>query len=180
MTWIAELFQRLDLWSVVEEDYRRDEWIEKQRQCTRNTLGKIILCKFVVACQLRRGKKSDWEDRFLVCQCVPLLVSSKSDNSFWNWPITIYALRPCWIQHSRLRIFLWPKHRRGQTMSSLLPFHKKIQDPSSTSDLIVLARGLLGLRRIICTLLKKYDSSESCITVKCNTRRTRDHDGLAA
>ena len=50
-------------------------------------------------------------------------------------------------------------------MSTLLPFHKiileKIHDPS-TSDLVVLARGL-GLRRIICTLLKIYDSPQNLV-----------------
>ena len=50
-------------------------------------------------------------------------------------------------------------------MSTLLPFHKKIlekiHDPS-TSDLIVLARGL-GLRRIVCTLLKIYDSPQNLV-----------------
>ncbi|KIJ60516.1 hypothetical protein HYDPIDRAFT_177372 [Hydnomerulius pinastri MD-312] len=47
----------------------------------------------------------------------------------------------------------------------LLSFHKeileKIHDPS-TSDLLILARGL-GLRRIICTLLKIYDSPQSLV-----------------
>ena len=50
-------------------------------------------------------------------------------------------------------------------MSTLLPFHKKIlekiHDPS-TSDLVILARGL-GLRRIICTLLKIYDSPQNLV-----------------
>lgn len=50
-------------------------------------------------------------------------------------------------------------------MSTLLPFHKSIieniHDPS-TSDLLVLARGL-GLRRIICTLMKIYDSPQSLV-----------------
>ena len=50
-------------------------------------------------------------------------------------------------------------------MSTLLPFHKnileKIHDPA-TSDLIILARGL-GLRRIICTLLKIYDSPQNLV-----------------
>ncbi|KAG6865039.1 hypothetical protein C0991_005532 [Blastosporella zonata] len=50
-------------------------------------------------------------------------------------------------------------------MSTLLPFHKaileKIHDPT-TNDLVVLARGL-GLRRIICTLMKIYDSPQSLI-----------------
>ncbi|KAG8220668.1 hypothetical protein J3R82DRAFT_2951 [Butyriboletus roseoflavus] len=47
----------------------------------------------------------------------------------------------------------------------LLTFHKEIleeiHDPS-TSDLLVLARGL-GLRRIICTLLKIYDSPQNLV-----------------
>ncbi|KAK0189016.1 hypothetical protein F5146DRAFT_1057602 [Armillaria mellea] len=50
-------------------------------------------------------------------------------------------------------------------MSTLLPFHTKIiqevHDPS-TSELVVLARGL-GLRRIICTLMKIYDSPQNLI-----------------
>lgn len=50
-------------------------------------------------------------------------------------------------------------------MSTLLPFHKsileRIHDPA-TSDLLVLARGL-GLRRLICTLLKIYDSPQNLI-----------------
>ena len=50
-------------------------------------------------------------------------------------------------------------------MSTLLPFHKaileQIHDPA-TSDLLILARGL-GLRRIICTLMKIYDSPENLV-----------------
>ncbi|EKM77091.1 hypothetical protein AGABI1DRAFT_122321 [Agaricus bisporus var. burnettii JB137-S8] len=50
-------------------------------------------------------------------------------------------------------------------MSTLLPFHKsileEIHDPA-TSDLLILARGL-GLRRIICTLMKIYDSNKNLI-----------------
>ena len=50
-------------------------------------------------------------------------------------------------------------------MSTLLPFHTKIlneiHDPS-TSELVVLARGL-GLRRILCTLMKIYNSPESLV-----------------
>ncbi|KAK7448452.1 DNA repair protein RAD16 [Stygiomarasmius scandens] len=50
-------------------------------------------------------------------------------------------------------------------MSTLLPFHSsilnEIHDPA-TSDLLILARGL-GLRRIICTLLKIYDSPQNLI-----------------
>ncbi|KAG7444880.1 uncharacterized protein BT62DRAFT_981292 [Guyanagaster necrorhizus] len=50
-------------------------------------------------------------------------------------------------------------------MSTLLPFHTKIiqeiHDPS-TSELIILARGL-GLRRIICTLMKIYDSPQNLV-----------------
>ncbi|KAF8168566.1 hypothetical protein B0H34DRAFT_646899 [Crassisporium funariophilum] len=50
-------------------------------------------------------------------------------------------------------------------MSVLLPFHKaileKIHDPA-TSDLIILARGL-GLRRIICTLMRIYDSPKNLV-----------------
>ncbi|KAK0467113.1 uncharacterized protein EV420DRAFT_666448 [Desarmillaria tabescens] len=50
-------------------------------------------------------------------------------------------------------------------MSTLLPFHTKIiqeiHDPS-TSELVLLARGL-GLRRIVCTLMKIYDSPQNLI-----------------
>lgn len=50
-------------------------------------------------------------------------------------------------------------------MSTLLPFHtnilSEIHDPA-TSELLVLARGL-GLRRIICTLLKIYDSPQNLV-----------------
>lgn len=50
-------------------------------------------------------------------------------------------------------------------MSALLPFHKNIleqmHDPA-TSDLLILARGL-GLRRIICTLMKIYDSPQNLV-----------------
>ncbi len=50
-------------------------------------------------------------------------------------------------------------------MPTLLPFHKsilaKIHDPI-TSDLLVLARGL-GLRRIVCTLMKIYDTPQNLV-----------------
>lgn len=50
-------------------------------------------------------------------------------------------------------------------MSTLLSFHKsileEIHDPA-TSDLLILARGL-GLRRIICTLMKIYDSNKNLV-----------------
>jgi DNA excision repair protein ERCC-4 len=50
-------------------------------------------------------------------------------------------------------------------MSALLPFHRnilnRIIDPA-TNDLIILARGL-GLRRLICTLMKICNSPESLI-----------------
>jgi DNA excision repair protein ERCC-4 len=50
-------------------------------------------------------------------------------------------------------------------MSNLLPFHRailqRIHDPA-TNDLLILARGL-GLRRIICTLMKIYDSPQSLV-----------------
>jgi len=50
-------------------------------------------------------------------------------------------------------------------MSTLLPFHnailEQIHDPA-TSDLVVIARGL-GLRRLVCTLMKIYDSPKSLI-----------------
>ncbi|KAI5116627.1 hypothetical protein M0805_009613 [Coniferiporia weirii] len=48
---------------------------------------------------------------------------------------------------------------------SLLPFHQHIlenvHDPS-TSDLIILARGL-GLRRVVCTLLQIYDGPQNLV-----------------
>lgn len=50
-------------------------------------------------------------------------------------------------------------------MSALLPFHnailEQIHDPA-TSDLTVIARGL-GLRRLICTLMKIYDSPKNLV-----------------
>ncbi|KIL60371.1 hypothetical protein M378DRAFT_14230 [Amanita muscaria Koide BX008] len=50
-------------------------------------------------------------------------------------------------------------------MSTLLPFHKKIlediHDPA-TSELLVMARGL-GMRRVICTLMKIYDSPKNLV-----------------
>jgi DNA excision repair protein ERCC-4 len=50
-------------------------------------------------------------------------------------------------------------------MTALLPFHKTIlehiHDPS-TNDFVILARGL-GLRRIVCTLLKIYDSPQNLV-----------------
>ncbi|PFH49381.1 hypothetical protein AMATHDRAFT_147779 [Amanita thiersii Skay4041] len=50
-------------------------------------------------------------------------------------------------------------------MTALLPYHKKIlediHDPAN-SELLVLARGL-GLRRIVCTLMKIYDSPTNLI-----------------
>ncbi len=52
-------------------------------------------------------------------------------------------------------------------MSTLLPFHKKIletiHDPG-TNDLLLIARGL-GLRRVICTLLKIYDSPKNLVLI---------------
>ena len=57
---------------------------------------------------------------------------------------------------------MWGRVRK---MSVLLPFHKyilgKIHDPA-TSDLVILARGL-GLRKILCMLMKIYDNPESLI-----------------
>ncbi|KAJ3561892.1 hypothetical protein NP233_g9913 [Leucocoprinus birnbaumii] len=50
-------------------------------------------------------------------------------------------------------------------MSTLLPFHKDILEEihdTATSDLLVLARGL-GLRRLICTLMKIYDSNKNLV-----------------
>ena len=50
-------------------------------------------------------------------------------------------------------------------MSTLLPFHssilQQIHDPA-TSDLLLLARGL-GMRRLICMLLKIYDSPQNLV-----------------
>ena len=50
-------------------------------------------------------------------------------------------------------------------MAALLSFHKsileKIHDPA-TCDLLILARGL-GLRRILCTLMKIYDSPQNLV-----------------
>ena len=51
------------------------------------------------------------------------------------------------------------------TMTTLLPFHtsilERISDPKS-NNLLILARGL-GLRRIICTLLKIYDAPTNLV-----------------
>lgn len=48
---------------------------------------------------------------------------------------------------------------------TLLPFHRtivsEIHDPA-TSNLLIIARGL-GLRRIVCTLLKIYDSPNNLV-----------------
>jgi DNA excision repair protein ERCC-4 len=50
-------------------------------------------------------------------------------------------------------------------MATLLPFHKsileRIHDPL-TNDLLILARGL-GLRRLLCTLMKIYDSPQNLV-----------------
>ena len=50
-------------------------------------------------------------------------------------------------------------------MATLLSFHKlilqTIHDPA-TNDLLILARGL-GLRRIVCTLMKIYDSPRNLV-----------------
>jgi len=50
-------------------------------------------------------------------------------------------------------------------MATLLSFHKSIlqtlHDPAS-NDLLILARGL-GLRRIVCTLMKIYDSPQNLV-----------------
>lgn len=50
-------------------------------------------------------------------------------------------------------------------VSKLLPFHqaiiKKLCDPA-TSELAILARGL-GLRRVVCSLMKIYDSPQNLV-----------------
>ena len=50
-------------------------------------------------------------------------------------------------------------------MATLLSFHKSIlqsiHDPA-TSDILIIARGL-GLRRIVCTLMKIYDSPQNLV-----------------
>ncbi|KAF8632697.1 hypothetical protein AX15_001750 [Amanita polypyramis BW_CC] len=50
-------------------------------------------------------------------------------------------------------------------MSILLPYHRKvledIHDPA-TSELLIIARGL-GMRRVICTLMKIYDSPKNLV-----------------
>ena len=64
-------------------------------------------------------------------------------------------------------------------MSTLLPFHKdileRIHDPA-TSDLLVTARGL-GLRRMICTLLKIYDSPQSLVLLVNATQEEESEIG---
>ncbi|KAJ3745631.1 hypothetical protein DFH05DRAFT_1610736, partial [Lentinula detonsa] len=61
----------------------------------------------------------------------------------------------------------------------LLPFHtsilNEIYDPD-TSDLLVLARGL-GLRRIICTLLKIYDSPQNLVLLVNTTQEEETEIG---
>lgn len=50
-------------------------------------------------------------------------------------------------------------------VEALLPFHRHIletiHDPA-TSDLTILARGL-GLRKVLCTLLKIYDGPQNLV-----------------
>jgi DNA excision repair protein ERCC-4 len=64
-------------------------------------------------------------------------------------------------------------------MSTLLPFHKavleRIHDPS-TSDLLVLARGL-GLRRIVCTLMKIYDTPQNLVLLVNATQEEESEIG---
>lgn len=51
------------------------------------------------------------------------------------------------------------------SLVNLLPFHRAILEEihdTKTNDLLLLARGL-GLRRIICTLMKVYDSPNNLI-----------------
>jgi DNA excision repair protein ERCC-4 len=64
-------------------------------------------------------------------------------------------------------------------MSALLPFHKdileRIHDPA-TSDLLVIARGL-GLRRIVCTLMKIYDSPQSLVLLVNATQEEESEIG---
>lgn len=61
----------------------------------------------------------------------------------------------------------WNKqlYQFSNKMTALLPFHKsileRIHDPL-TSDLLIIARGL-GLRRILCTLMKIYDSPQNLV-----------------
>lgn len=63
--------------------------------------------------------------------------------------------------------------------AALLPFHKeileRIHDPA-TSDLLVIARGL-GLRRIVCTLMKIYDSPQSLILLVNATQEEESEIG---
>jgi DNA excision repair protein ERCC-4 len=63
--------------------------------------------------------------------------------------------------------------------SALLPFHtsilQRLVDPA-TSDLLVLARGL-GLRRIVCTLMKICDSPESLVLLVGATQEEESEIG---
>ncbi|KAG7090401.1 hypothetical protein E1B28_009520 [Marasmius oreades] len=64
-------------------------------------------------------------------------------------------------------------------MSTLLPFHEtilsEIHDPA-TSDLLIIARGL-GLRGIICTLLKIYDGPENLVLLVNTTQEEETEIG---
>lgn len=92
------------------------------------------------------------DGRYLVSPCY----SEESTEIAKVWQISFFESKR-WLE----LYFLWTP----STMATLLPFHKnileRIHDPS-TSDLIILARGL-GLRRIICTLLRIYDSPQNLV-----------------
>lgn len=64
-------------------------------------------------------------------------------------------------------------------MTTLLPFHKaileRVHDPS-TNDLLVLARGL-GMRRIVCTLMKIYDSPQTLVLLVNATQEEESEIG---
>jgi DNA excision repair protein ERCC-4 len=64
-------------------------------------------------------------------------------------------------------------------MSALLPYQKdileRIHDPA-TSDLLVIARGL-GLRQIVCTLMKIYDSPQSLVLLVNATQEEESEIG---
>lgn len=61
----------------------------------------------------------------------------------------------------------------------LLPFHRdileRIHDPA-TSDFLVIARGL-GLRRILCTLMKIYDSPQNLVLLVNATQEEESEIG---
>ena len=81
-------------------------------------------------------------------------------------PIRLLPKRVTDTHFSLFRLHAGAHHLTLVCMSlPLLPFHRSIleevHDPA-TSDLVLIARGL-GLRRIVCTLLKIYDDPKNLV-----------------